>query len=200
MSDQPIPYYIRAAPGGDGIATVVRSGKIEDTDSNWATLTATLTTGQLLVKMAPDLGVVPPKPGRQSIDTATGNFVAVTQAPVLPVYAKIKALRADCATAITKGFRSTALNPGADQTQAYFYPSDATSQLNLLHGSPLMCRDAANAWALRDHTDAQLATVRTTFNGLLASCRTRLAALEAQAAAATTQADLDAVAWSLPKP
>lgn len=195
MADKPIPYYVRNAAGDDGFATVARSGKVEDTDANWARLTSALTAGQVLVKMAPGLGVSAPKPGQQKVNVATGVFADLPQTPVLPIAAKLKEIRAACATGITRGFRSTALNPGADQTQAYFYPSDMTSQINLLHGSPLMCRDASNAWALRDHTDAQLATVRMTFGSLLASCRTRLTALEAQVLAAKTQADLDAVTW-----
>jgi hypothetical protein len=109
---------------------------------------------------------------------------------------------AACAKAITGGFVSEALG------DPHRYGNSLTDQVNLLGSvlavtlgatsSPLTCRSAAGEWALRPHTAAQVVTVGEDGKAWVVACRERLAVLRAQIEAATTAAEVLALAWQDP--
>lgn len=178
-------YYIFDNATGD----IVQSGKDYDTPE----LRSRASAGQTFA-VADPLATVIPKAGVHKIDPATFVVAALEPVARLPIAGKVSSLTESCKTAITGGFRSGALSATAPP-QMYFYPSTVTDQLNLLHGGNIVCRDASGIWASRPHTDAQIVIVRAAFNSLRDTARTKLAVLSAQARAATTEAQLDAIAW-----
>lgn len=116
---------------------------------------------------------------------------------------RIGALTAACAAAITAGFTSSALG------SPYTYGSTLTDQSNLqasvlrslmpsLPGgwtTPFKCADAAGAWALREHTAAQIQQAGEDGMAMVVAAQQKLATLSAEVAAATTVAAVQAVAW-----
>jgi len=115
-------------------------------------------------------------------------------------------LTAACAAAVTGGYTSAALG------SVHTYPSDATSQTNmigrvlqsLLPGLPatwtttFWCADSTGAWSFANHTAAQIQQAGNDGASWVAACQTQLAALNAQVAAATTVAAVQAVVWTAP--
>ncbi len=132
-----------------------------------------------------------------------GLAVAVDLATVKTV--RTNALRAACAAAITgNGFASSAL--GA----VHGYPSDVISQTNLLGSvtdsllpglpatwtTPFWCANTTGAWNFAAHTAAQIQQVGQDGKAAVVAAQQKLAGLNAQVAAATTVAAIQAVTWA----
>ncbi len=132
----------------------------------------------------------------------------VFTAPAAPSLADCKSQQisivgAACAAAITGGFQSSALG------KAYTYPSTQNDQANLnanvvsslLPGLPAnwttlqICGDANGKWGYMPHTAAQIQQVGTDGKAAILGCLTKNAALQAQIAAATTVAAVQAINW-----
>lgn len=119
--------------------------------------------------------------------------------------AQIAALTAACAAAITGGYSSSAL--GAPHT----YPSGTTDQINMMGSvtastlpaasvagwtTPFWCEDATGAWSYQNHTAAQIQQAGSDGKAWVVACQLKLAGLNAQVAAATTAAAVEAVTWT----
>jgi hypothetical protein len=110
---------------------------------------------------------------------------------------KIIELNAACEAKIISGFDSVALG------SSYTYQSDRDDQLNLIGvvasgvDQVFKCQDSNGDWDYRPHTIEQLTVVlndgATRKTSLIIECST----LKAQAAAATTKAELDAIVWTM---
>lgn len=195
----PLPYFIHDVPGPDGYSDVIRSGKVEDKPEVWAALMATLKPGQDLVKGTRGLGSRAPQPGWAQYHPEDKALKSIDRVVKPDQTAKLRELQTACDATITEGFFSTALcPPKTDIGQAYFYPSKLTDQVNLQHGSPVMCRDPKGVWALRDHDDAQLAEVQEACKSLIVTARSQYAVLLAQVSLIKTEADMNALNWSRP--
>lgn len=116
---------------------------------------------------------------------------------------KVKALYAACSDAIKSGYTSSAL--GAKHT----YPSGATDQTNMLGSvtdsllpnipddwtTPFWCADDAGAWAMRDHTAAQIQQAGADGKAWVVECQQKLTGLVAQVQAAPTAAAVGGITW-----
>lgn len=106
-----------------------------------------------------------------------------------------RALYAGCQAAIISGFTSSALAAGTA------YPSMPMDQINqhtaAISGGQLQCAQSG-VWALRQHTAAQAQQVVADFMTWLNKCQAKLAMLNAQVTAATTNAAVQAVVWTNP--
>lgn len=117
--------------------------------------------------------------------------------------AQLAIVGAACAAAITGGFQSSALGV------AYTYPSQQSDQANLnanvvsslLPGLPAnwttlqICGDANGKWGYMPHTAAQIQQVGVDGKAAILGCLTKNARLQAQIAAATTVAAVQAINW-----
>jgi hypothetical protein len=117
--------------------------------------------------------------------------------------AQLAIVGAACAAAITGGFQSSALG------KAYTYPSTQNDQANLnanvvsslLPGLPAnwttlqICGDANGKWGYMPHTAAQIQQVGIDGKAAILGCLTKNAGLQAQIAAATTVAAVQAINW-----
>lgn len=115
-------------------------------------------------------------------------------------------LRTACKLAIIGGggFASSAL--GA----VHGYPTDPDSKENLIGSvldsvvpglpdgwtTPFWCADLSGKWALVDHTAAQIQEVGRDSKAAVVAAQQKYAGLLTQVAAATTVADVQAVAWA----
>lgn len=143
--------------------------------------------GQTLAKGDPLIPLGAPSTHR--IDLTTGKAVPLTT--ILPVNDKISSLAKSCTQTIEGGFMSQAL--GAP----HLYKSAPVDQTKLLFGGSIYCRDVAGNWARLPHDVDQSAAVRNVFVALYDAAMTRLDLLTAQVNAATTQAELDTIQWSV---
>lgn len=112
-------------------------------------------------------------------------------------------IKMHCEAEIISGFQSTVLNT------SHTYPSNEKDQLNLsgtVQRSLLpsaqptdvylfLCADANNIWEYRPHTAAQIQQVGADAYNHILEARVKNATLQAQIAAATTQEELEAIAW-----
>ena len=148
--------------------------------------------------------------GVKQIMTNLGDFPqGSTQSEPPPSLDDLKAtaaaaIDAACAAAITSGFKSSAL------VASYTYPSQQTDQFNLsanvmsslLPGlasgwtTPQLCEDSTGAWAYRDHTAAQIQQVGSDAKAAIQASLIKKATLQAEIAAATTNAAVNAISWS----
>lgn len=117
--------------------------------------------------------------------------------------AQLAIVGAACAAAITGGFQSSALG------KAYTYPSTQNDQANLnanvvsslLPGLPAnwttlqICGDANGKWGYMPHTAAQIQQVGNNGKAAILGFLTKNAGLQAQIAAATTVAAVQAINW-----
>lgn len=116
---------------------------------------------------------------------------------------KSEAIRKACEVDILAGFLSSALG------SAHHYPSDLEDQANLtasvmrstLSDSdpdelyPFKCMDAVGIWDFRAHTAAQIQQVGKDGYAAILAYRQQHALLQAAIQAATTESDLEAIAW-----
>jgi hypothetical protein len=142
----------------------------------------------------------------QTMAVQNGRIVLVDPPP--PSLEEIKAaqlaaLQAACDAEIAAGYASAAL--GA----AHTYPTKANDQLNmsasvvasLLPGlppdwtTPFWCADAAGAWAMREHTAAQIQQAGSDGKAMIQAAQVKLATLSAQVLAAADAATVQAVVW-----
>ena len=153
-------------------------------------------------------GVSPP-PGK-ILGAASGRpvFIDIISTLSEAVLEQVSAIDAACASSITAGFTSTAL----DGKTEYTYPSKVTDQANLsssvlaslLPGNspdwatPFWCADPSGAWAYRSHTAAQIQAVGVDGKNAISACILKKISLEAQIAAATTVAEVQAIVWTAP--
>jgi hypothetical protein len=136
---------------------------------------------------------------------AWGGSGLITQ-PIALAKLKTKAaaaLDAACAAQIVAGFSSLALGT------AHLYPAKPTDQANLtasvLDGvinqadtswrTPFWCADSAGLWAWREHSAVQIKQVGQDGKAAVIAAQTKNATLQAQVAAATSEAALAAIAW-----
>jgi hypothetical protein len=117
--------------------------------------------------------------------------------------AKVAELSAACRAAILAGFTSSALG------EPYSYPAKDTDQQNLnasvvaslLPGladdwvTPFWCADSAGAWAFRMHTVAQIQQVGKDGKAAIVAAMVKNQTLADEAAAATTVAAVQSIAW-----
>ena len=145
---------------------------------------------------------------RKALPTAASNLVFTTEAE-LPTLAqcrnrKAALLRAACQQEIRSGYGSAAL--GAPFT----YPADEIDQRNMIAAvvasllpglpaewtTPFWCADEGGAWAMRDHTAAQIRRAGADGKSVVVAAQQKLARLLEHVAAANTRADLDGIGWS----
>ncbi|WP_244135841.1 hypothetical protein [Burkholderia vietnamiensis] len=106
-------------------------------------------------------------------------------------------LTAACAASIVSGFSSSALG------SAYSYPSAPTDQANqttlaqCASGGMLWCA-AGGVWSFKQHTQAQVQAVVSSFSAWLNKCQQQLVALTSQVSAATTVSAVESIAWTNP--
>jgi len=140
-----------------------------------------------------------------SVDTTTGalSFKDFRTLDELK-FAKISEINNACSSQIVSGFTSTALDTATPTT--YHYQSEQIDQLNLIGlvsggiDDALKCsKDDGNGnpttWNYELHTIAQLIQVLNDGKAYKISLLTKAANLKAQAQAAATQDDLDAIVW-----
>ena len=139
----------------------------------------------------------------------SGSLVTSAPALIVPLdqalSTKIAELNAACAAAIVAGFQCDALG------KVYTYPSDIEDQLNLtgsvqlsqLEGSddagwvtPFKCADEKGNWSAVAHTAAQIQKVGVTFTRIKLGLIGKKDLLIAQAKAAATVTELEAVTWA----
>ncbi|HDR9003065.1 TPA: hypothetical protein QDA99_006572 [Burkholderia vietnamiensis] len=102
-----------------------------------------------------------------------------------------------CANAIIAGFSSSALG------SACSYPSTLADQANqntvaqCASGGMLWCA-AGGVWSLKQHTQAQVQAVVSSFYAWLNKCQQQLVALKSQVSAATTVSTVESIAWTNP--
>lgn len=120
--------------------------------------------------------------------------------------AQISALSAACQAEIYKGFASSAL--GA----TYTYPASDTDQRNLIAlvtssllpnlpsnwTVPFWCADTSGAWAMREHTAAQIQKAGSDGQAAITALRLQNAKLAAEVAAATAVEAVQAIVWAAP--
>jgi hypothetical protein len=109
------------------------------------------------------------------------------------------------AASMVSGYTSSALG------SAYTYPSKTTDQINMLGSvsssllpglastwtTPFWCAPVATGvWAYQNHTAAQIQQVGADGKAWIVSNQTQLAELNAQVAAATTVAAVQAIVWT----
>ena len=138
----------------------------------------------------------------QSANGATMSLNGLGEPEIVPeppkpiaywIQIKINEINAAVELAIESGFISNAL--GADHT----YKSDRDDQLNLIGAAqagvdmPFYCADTTDDWQYRLHTAAQLQTVLTDGAAIKLAFLQQARTLKAQAEAATTEAELDAI-------
>ena len=118
--------------------------------------------------------------------------------------ATANALTRACAAAITGGFTSSALGT------AHLYGSKTTDQANLeadmmavsqTGGASLTVdlacsADAGATWAVVSHTNVQVGQVWSDFRAWRIACQAKRRTLQAQLAAATTVAVVQAIVWA----
>lgn len=116
---------------------------------------------------------------------------------------KAASISANCEQFIVAGFNSSALGT------IHTYPSNRDDQLNLsgtvqrsmmlgvlpTDAFAFLCKDLANNWAYIGHTPTQIQQAGKDAYAHILNSRIKNAALQAQIAAATTQASLDAIVW-----
>lgn len=119
---------------------------------------------------------------------------------------RVSLLNLCCATAIYKGFQSDCL--GAVHT----YPATDTDQRNLIAlvsasllpnlpstwAVPFWCADATGAWAMRQHTAAQIQKAGSDGQAAITALRLQNAKLAGEVMAATTVAAVQAITWVAP--
>jgi hypothetical protein len=111
---------------------------------------------------------------------------------------QIYAVSAGCASAIIGGFQSSAL--GA----VYTYPSGQTDQANLVGlvaggiGGKFWCADASGNWGYVAHTAPQILKVLQDGSVAKEALVVQNSVLAAEICAATTEAAVQAVVWTLP--
>jgi hypothetical protein len=145
---------------------------------------------------------------REALPAAAGNLVFTTEAE-LPTLGqcrnrKAAALRAACQQEIREGYSSAAL--GAPHT----YPATEADQRNMIAAvtvsmlpgltadwtTPFWCADPAGAWAMRDHTAAEIQRAAADGRDAVVAAQRKLATLLQRMAGAAARADLDAMVWS----
>ncbi|MEP9376218.1 hypothetical protein ABLE91_05870 [Aquabacter sp. CN5-332] len=126
--------------------------------------------------------------------------------PPSPALAKVAELTGACAASIVAGYSSAALGASHE------YPAQPVDQLNmmgsvtasLLPGLPLdwstpfWCADEDGVWSFRPHTAAQIQQAGADGKAHVVACQEHLAALNADAMAASPEA-LAAIVWSEPE-
>jgi hypothetical protein len=170
----------------------------------------TNTPSDLIAVTDDDYSAAMNRPAGATLDVQGGNLVIVP-APTPTAWqllaqaqqAQLAIVGADCATAITGGFQSSALG------KAYTYPSTQNDQANLnanvvsslLPGIPAdwttlqICGDANGEWAYLPHTAEQIRQVGTDGKAAIIGFLTKNAGLRAQIEAATTVAEVQALNW-----
>ena len=162
----------------------------------------------LIAVTADDYSAAMSRPAGATLDVQGGKL-AIVPAPTLMAaqilaqaqQSQLATISSACAAAIIGGFKSSALG------KPYTYPSNETDQLNL-SGSVMsslfpnlpanwttlqVCCDANGNWAYLPHTVAQIQQVGIDFKAFKLNCLTRNATLQAQVAAATTVAAVQAI-------
>lgn len=133
------------------------------------------------------------------VDGALAQVPPPTDAQLLATAqaAKISTLTAACGASIVSGFSSTALG------SAYNYPSTLTDQANqttlaqCASGGMLWCA-AGGVWSFKQHSQAQVQAVVSSFSAWLNKCQQQLVALTSQVSAATTVSAVESIAWTNP--
>lgn len=137
----------------------------------------------------------------QNIQNPPVPVLTAAQALVKAQQTQLSAIGSACAAAITGGFQSSALG------KAYTYPSTQTDQSNLnanvvsslLPNLPSnwttlqLCMDSKGNWAYLPHTATQIQQVGSDGKAAILACLTRNATLQAQVAAATSVAAVQAI-------
>ena len=157
---------------------------------------------------ATDYSAAMSRPTGTTLDVQGGKLVIVpaptpTAAQLLAQAQQSQAatISSACAAAITGGFQSSALG------KPYTYPSTQTDQSNLnanvvsslLPNLPSnwttfqLCMDSKGNWAYLPNTAAQIQQVGSDGKATILACLTRNATLQAQVAAATTVAAVQAI-------
>lgn len=169
-------------------APPIPADAVEITDDEHAALLAGQAAGKRMVRGSdgqPTLADPPPP----SLDDIKAGQLAVLQAA--------------CDAEIAAGYTSSAL--GA----AHLYPTKDADQLNmsasvvasLLPGiaagwtTPFWCADGSGAWAMRDHTAAQIQQAGTDGKAMIQTAQVKLADLSVQVLAATDAAAVQAINW-----
>lgn len=153
--------------------------------------------GVYTFKTAPGVPLKTPKtlqPYSPPAPTA-GDVLAAAQATQNAVLSRA------CAQVILGGFNSSALGAphsygSAAQDQANLTAA-AVAAANAASGweTPCWCAGADGAWALVQHTGAQIIQVHSDCLSMISATRERLAALKTEVATATTVAAVQAVIW-----
>jgi hypothetical protein len=187
----------RAAYDDAGTITAFYDDSISPAPQGVATIP--LTTDQWQACLSSQGGYIVQNGALVNAPTATAaELLAAAKA------AKVAELTAVCRAAILAGFMSSAL--GAP----YSYPAKDTDQQNLnasvvaslLPGladdwaTPFWCADAQGVWAFRMHTVAQIQQVGKDGKAAIVAAMVKNQALADQVAAATTVADVEAIAWA----
>jgi hypothetical protein len=115
---------------------------------------------------------------------------------------KSNALNASCAAAITEGFESMALG------YLFTYPCRQIDQHNLSGSvmssfledddswtTPFWCASEDGVWDMRPHTAEQIKQVGRDCKRHVVECQLKNAQLQAQIQAATTEEELNSIAW-----
>lgn len=117
--------------------------------------------------------------------------------------AQLARLSDACRAAILSGFTSSALGT------VHSYPSNPTDQTNLAGSvlasllpdlaagwtTPFWCADSAGAWMFAEHTAAQIQQAGSDGKAMVVAAQTKLAGLNAEVAAASTVAAVQAIVW-----
>lgn len=117
--------------------------------------------------------------------------------------ARIEALRLACETAITGGFKSSALGV------VHAYPSDIKAQINLMGSvtdslmpdlpanwsTPFWVCDAQGNWKWEAHTAAQIQQAGRDGKAAVVAAQTKLGELTAAVEAAKTKKAVEAITW-----
>lgn len=160
--------------------------------------------GAVTITAAQQAGLLAGQAAGQSVikgADGTPTLAALTLAQVQA--AQIATLAAQAQAAIVGGYSSAALG------SAYTYPSTPTDQANMQASvvasllpnlasgwtTPFWCADGTGAWAMRNHTAAQIQQAGSDGKAMIQAAQVQLATLTAQVQAATTNAAVQAITW-----
>lgn len=118
------------------------------------------------------------------------NLLANTQT------AQVQSLSNACAMQILSGFTSSALGSVNNYASKEVDQRNLTQSAQSLKGGLLSCQNAAGVWSRQLHTQAQSQQALEDFVTARDAARLKLQTYEAQIAAATTVAQVQAILWA----